>query len=79
MYVLDCRNAFRALARVLMGVAVRDVKKLAAAGLLWNVRMGVADLKADLDTAPRAEVILNGFRIENAILEKTVVSNNRSW
>jgi hypothetical protein len=76
MYVLDCRNAFRAFVRVLMGVAVRDVKKLAAAGLLWNVRMGDADLKADLDTAPRAEVILNGCRIENAILGVIVVSNN---
>ena len=30
MYVLDCRNAFRAFVSVLIGVAVFEVKKVAA-------------------------------------------------
>jgi hypothetical protein len=30
MYVLDCRKAFRAFASVLIGVAVLEVKKVAA-------------------------------------------------
>ena len=60
-----------------MGVVVLEVKKFVAAGLLWKVRMGAVDLNADLDTAPRAEVILNGCRIKSAMLEMIVVSNNQ--
>jgi hypothetical protein len=68
MYVLDCRKAFRAFVRVLMGVVVLDVKKFDAALVLWKVRTGAADLKADLEAAPRAEVSLNGCRNVKAIL-----------
>lgn len=67
IYVLDCRKAFRAFASVLIGVAVLEVKKVAAGLEWWNARMGV-DLKADFETAPSAEVSLSGCRIVNAIL-----------
>jgi hypothetical protein len=68
MYVRDCcLNAFRAFERVVMGVADRDVKKLAF-GVLWNVRIGVDDLRSDLDAAPILEVSLKGCRNENAIM-----------
>lgn len=50
-----------------MGVVVRDVKKFAAGLELWNDRTG-ADLKAVFEAPARADVILNGCRIVNAIL-----------
>lgn len=50
-----------------MGVADRDVKKLAF-GVLWNVRIGVDDLRSDLDAAPRLEVSLKGCRNKNAMV-----------
>jgi hypothetical protein len=52
--------------RALTGVLVRDVKKLVA-GLLWNDRIA-GDLKAVFEAPARAEVSLNGWRIEKAIL-----------
>lgn len=52
--------------RVVTGVVVRDVKKLVA-GLLWNDR-NAGDLKAVFEAPAKAEVILNGCRIVNAIL-----------
>jgi hypothetical protein len=67
MYVLDCRNAFRAFVSVLIGVAVFEVKKVAAGREWWNARIGV-DLNADFETAPRVTVSLKGCRIVNAIL-----------
>jgi hypothetical protein len=67
MYVLDCRNAFRAFVRVLTGVVVLEVKKLAAGLELWNDRTEV-DLKADFEATPRVEVSLKGCRMVNAIL-----------
>jgi hypothetical protein len=51
-----------------MGVVVLDVKKFDAGLALWKVRTGVADLKADLEAAPIAEVSLNGCRNVKAIL-----------
>jgi hypothetical protein len=67
IYVLDCRNAFRAFASVLIGVAVREVKKVAAGLEWWNARIGV-DLNADFETQPTVEASLKGWRIANAIL-----------
>ena len=68
MYVLEDRKAFRALARVEIVVGVLEVKKLAAGLEEWNDRIGVADLKIDLDTKPSEEVSRIGCRIEKAIL-----------
>jgi hypothetical protein len=51
--------------RVLTGVVVRDVKKLVA-GLLWNDRIA-GYLKAIFEAPARAELSLNGWRIEKAI------------
>lgn len=69
MYVLDCcLNAFRALERVVMGVADREVKKFAF-GVWWKVRIGVEeDLRSCLDAAPKLEVSLSGCRNVNAML-----------
>ena len=50
-----------------MGVAVLEVKKLAAGLEWWNDRIG-ADLNAVFETKPNVEVSLKGCRIVNAIL-----------
>jgi hypothetical protein len=52
--------------RVLIGVVVRDVKKLVA-GLLWNDRIA-GDLKAVFKAPARADVSLDDWRIEKAIV-----------
>jgi hypothetical protein len=52
--------------RALIGVLVRDVKKLVA-GLLWNDRIA-GDLKAVFEDPAKMVVSLNGWRIEKAIL-----------
>ena len=52
--------------RALIGVLVRDVKKLVA-GLLWNVRIAGV-LKAVFEDPAKMVVSLNGWRIEKAIL-----------
>jgi hypothetical protein len=49
IYVLDCRNALRAFASVLIGVVVLEVKKLAAGLEWWKARIGVS-LNADFET-----------------------------
>jgi hypothetical protein len=67
IYVLDCRNTFRALVRVLTGVTVLDVKKLAAGLAWWYDRIGL-DLNADFETKPIVDVSLKGCRTVNAIL-----------
>jgi hypothetical protein len=54
-----------------MGVVVREVKKLVA-GLLWNDRIA-GDLNAVFEAPIRAEVSLNGWRIEKAILRRYLV------
>jgi len=48
-----------------MGVVVLELKKFAA-GLAWNVRIGV-DLKADLDTRPSVDVSRKGCRTVKAM------------
>jgi len=50
-----------------MGVVVREVKKTVDFDPAWKDRIA-GDRKAVLEAAPRAEVSLNGCRIENAIL-----------
>ena len=67
MYVLDCRNAFRALLSALLGAVERDVKKFAAGLVWWKPRTG-ADLNADLETSETADVSRSGCRIVSAIL-----------
>ena len=52
--------------RALTGVLVRDVKKLVA-GLLCNPRIAGV-LKAVFEAPAKAEVSLNGWRIEKAIV-----------
>jgi len=54
-----------------MGVVVREVKKLVA-GLLWNDRI-TGDLNAVFEAPVSAEVSLNGWRIEKAILRRYLV------
>lgn len=44
------------------------MKKVAAGLLLWNERMGAADLKAVFEAPATAEVNLKGWRIENAMV-----------
>ncbi len=52
--------------RALIGVLVRDVKKLVA-GLLWNDRIA-GYLRVVFEDPANMVVSLNGWRIEKAIL-----------
>ena len=49
IYVLDCWNAFRAFASLLIRVVVLEAEKLAAGLERWKARIGV-DLNADFET-----------------------------
>ncbi len=59
MYVLDCWKAFRIFVMDVVGLVVREVKKVFAGLLLWKARAGT-DLKADFDARETVEVSLNG-------------------
>lgn len=66
-YALDCRNTFLAFERAVMGLVVREEKKLAVGRLWWKALAGV-DLNAVFENAPTVEVSRKGCRNVKAIM-----------
>ena len=56
-----------------MGLVVREVKKLAAAGRLWWKALTGAVRKADFETSVIVEVSRKGWRMVKAILRCSIV------